>query len=141
MSEQRDLLEPFPSRTIKQVNKGFGPIAFVSWTDKIQRLLQVCGGFDWTVSSPFPSGDDKEPVGVIGTLEVLIDGTVRRVSGIGTDRDAKKAETDAFSRCCAKIGLGLHLWTQGGDKDGGYWIVGALDRPTDQTAGDGKEKP
>ena len=128
MSQQRELLEPFPTKVTKTVDKGFGPIQFVSWTDKLQRLLQVCGGFDWEVSDPFQSGDTNESVGVRGRLTVTIDNTVRVVEGIGTDRDAKKAETDAFARACAKIGLGLHLWTQGGEKDGGYWLPKVLDR-------------
>lgn len=130
MSQQRDLLEPFPAKVVKQLpgSAKRPAIDFVSWTDKIQRLLQVCGGFDWEVSTPFPSGNDQEPVGVKGRLTVLIDDRLRIVEGIGTDQDAKKAETDAFARACSKIGLGLHLWTQGGDKDGGYWIVKALDK-------------
>lgn len=128
MTQQRDLLEPFNPKVIKQVDKGFGPIAFVSWTDKIQRLLMVLGGFDWDVSEPFLSGEEKEPVGIRGTLKVVIDDVPRSVSGLGSGRDVKKAETDAFSRCCAKIGLGLHLWTAGGSKDGGYWITGVLDK-------------
>ena len=128
MSQQRDLLEPFSEKVVKKVDKGFGPIDYVSWTDKIQRLLMVLGGFDWDVSDPFLSGEEKEPVGIRGTLKVTIDDIPRSVSGLGSGRDVKKAETDAFSRCCAKIGLGLHLWTQGGDKDGGYWLPSVLDR-------------
>ena len=136
MSQQRQLLEPFPPKVIKQLpgSAKRPPIDFVSWTDKIQRLLQVCGGFDWEVSTPFPSGNDQEPVGVKGRLTVIIDEQPRIVEGIGTDRDAKKAETDAFARACSKLGLGLHLWTQGGDKDGGYWLPGVIDREdTDAT--------
>ena len=128
MNQQRQLLEPFPPSVVKKVDKGFGQINFVSWTDKIQRLLQVLGGFDWSVSEPFPSGDKNEPVAVKGRLTATVAGEMRVVEGIGTDRDAKKAETDAFARACSKLGLGLHLWTQGGDKDGGYWLPTVMDR-------------
>ena len=152
MSQQRELLEPFSPKAIKRVDAGGGRQAdYVSWTDKMQRVLQVCGGFDWDVriiegswvnedrmsrnNKPYTAkvatagaGDADEPVTAIGTLTVEIDGNLRRVDGVGTGADGKKAETDAFARACAKIGVGLHLWCQGGDKDGGYWITGVLDQ-------------
>ena len=132
MSQQRQLLEPFPTSVIKQVDKGKYKADYVSWTDKIQRLIQVLGGFEWSVGDPFLSGEEHEPVGLRGTLTVTIDGETRRVDGVGSGRDAKKAETDAFARACSKIGLGLHLWTQGGTKDGGYWIAGRLDKDEEE---------
>ena len=131
---QREILEPFPAKTIKQVPRGGGGTAdFVSWTDKIQRLMQLGVLYDWTIVGTFASGDEREPVAVHGRLtvkteasqSVLIDS--RTFDGIGQGRDAKTASTDAFSRACAFLGLGLHLWCQGGTKDGGYWITGALD--------------
>ena len=151
MNQQRELLEPFKDSVVKQVDKGAYKADYVSWTDKIQRLIMVLGGFDWTFEvipatwniekkqsrqgndydakiASGGAGDGDEPVAVKGTLSVVIDGNPRIVEGAGTGRDAKNAETDAFSRACAKIGLGLHLWTQGGDKDGGYWLPTVMDR-------------
>lgn len=128
-----DLLKPFPPKVIKQVPRGGGGTAdFVSWTDKIQRLMQLGIEYDWHIISIGESGDDREPVAVHGRLHVksavsqssLIDS--RTFDGIGQGRDAKTASTDAFSRACAFMGLGLHLWCQGGDKDGGFWIYKAL---------------
>jgi hypothetical protein len=154
MNQQRQLLEPFPKNTVKQVDKGSYKADYVSWTDKIQRLLQVLGWFDWEIEivpatwnvvekksrsgntydavvATSGAGAGDEPVAAIGTLIVEIDGRPRRIQGVGTGKDAKTAETDAFARACAKIGVGLHLWTQGGTKDGGYWIAGVLDKTTD----------
>ncbi len=128
MKQQRELLEPFPAKVIKQLPGDKFRADFVSWTDKIQRLMQVGGEFDWEIVGMFDSGDDNEPVACHGRLRLVIDGSLRMVDGVGQGRDAKNASTDAFSRACAFLGLGLHLWCQGGAKDGGYWITQVLDR-------------
>lgn len=155
MNQQRELLEPFPDSVVKQVDKGSYKADFVSWTDKIQRLIQVLGWFDWEVeiipatwntvtktsrnNKPYEAtiatsgaGAGDEPVTAIGTLLCEIDGRPRRIQGVGMGKDAKTAETDAFARACAKIGVGLKLWCQGGDKDGGYWITGVLDKAAEE---------
>ncbi len=128
MNDQRQLLEPFPKRVVKQIPRGGFKADFVSWTDKLQRLYQIAPDFHWQIISVTESGDDTEPVAVHGRLIVEVDGVHRTLDGIGQGRDAKNASTDAFSRACAFAGLGLHLWCQGADKDGGYWIAAALDR-------------
>lgn len=127
MSQQRELLEPFSAKAIKTLPGSYSA-SYVSWTDKIQRLIQVGGAYDWMVVNVFDSGDEKEPVAVHGRLTLNVDGTDRTVDGIGQGRDAKNASSDAFSRACAFLGLGLHLWCAGGDKDSGYWITGVLDK-------------
>jgi len=126
-TQQRQLLEPFPAKVVKQLPGSYAA-DFVSWTDKIQRLMQVVGPFDYQIVAVFDSGDEKEPVAVHGRLTVTVDERVRTVDGIGQGKDTKNASTDAFSRACAFLGLGLHLWCAGGTKDGGYWIVGVLDK-------------
>lgn len=128
MSQQRELLEPFPDRVVKTLPGRGGKADYVSWTDKIQRILQVAGDFDWQVIQITESGDTTEPVAVHGRLVMNVDGTEQSRDGVGIGTDAKKAETDAFARACSKFGVGLHLWCQGGDKDGGYWITGVLDK-------------
>ena len=127
MNQQRAILEPFSPKAIKQVPRGGGTSDFVSWTDKIQRLMQLGITYDWTVVSVTASGDTTEPVAVHGRLRLRLDMDERIIDGVGQGRDAKTASTDAFSRACAFIGLGLHLWCQGGTKDGGYWVTGKLD--------------
>lgn len=132
MSDQRDLLEPFPGKLIKQLpgTAKRPPLSYVSWTDKLQRLIQIGVPYSWTIEGIHRSGDDSEPVAVHGRLRVVMDGVERVIDGMGQGTNAKKASTDAFARACAFLGLGLHLWTKGGDKDGGYWIVTALDKQT-----------
>lgn len=75
-----------------------------------QALLRICGPYDWTVAGPYPSGDESEPVALIGTLTVTIDNDVVVVSGVGQGRDMKSAESDAIKRAAMNVGLGLHLW-------------------------------
>lgn len=157
-SQQRQLLERFNPRAVKEVDKGSYKADYVSWTDKIQRLYQIEVPWSWEITgSGSPSGwttfdqeytdrktgeirsrkvakpvggsgDQHEPYWVAGRMSVYVDGEARTVDGLGQGQDLKKAETDAFSRACAKLGLGLHLWCQGGQKDGGYWITGVLDK-------------
>ena len=157
MTDQRRLLEPFPSKAVKTVDKGKYSASYVSWTDKLQRLFAYSVPFDWAVlreggpvgfqtveqeytdrrtgeittrnvSKPVGgSGDPHEPFFVVGRLRVFIDEAWRESDGMGQGQDMKKAETDAFSRACAKVGLGLHLWCAGGDKDSGFWVTKALD--------------
>ena len=127
MSQQRDLLEPFLPKAIKQINTGKYTADYVSWTDKIQRLMQLGIQYDWTIEGVHRSGDEKEPVAVHGRLLMVVDGQPRIIDGVGQGRDTKTASTDAFARACAFIGLGLHLWCQGGSSDAGFWITGKLD--------------
>ncbi len=135
-TEQRQLLQPFPQRVVKQVNMGSYTADFVSWTDKLQRLYQLQVPWSWEVLTTAASGDQKEPVACHGRLTVTVDGQQRVLDGVGQGRDAKTASTDAFSRACAFLGLGLHLWCQGGEKDGGFWIAGALDSAADPDTGE-----
>lgn len=130
MTQQRNLLEAFPDRIVKQLpaTSKRPALDFVSWTDKIQRLIQISSDYDWQIIAITSSGDSAEPVAVHGRLSLTVDGTRRTIDGIGQGDTAKKASTDAFARACAFIGLGLHLWCQGGSKDGGYWITTALDK-------------
>jgi len=130
MTQQRELLEPFPDQLVKQLpaTTKRPALDYVSWTDKIQRLIQISADYDWHIIGIHNSGDDTEKVAVHGRLTLTIDGTPRVFDGIGQDSDAKKASTDAFARACAFAGLGLHLWCAGGSKDGGYWITKVLDR-------------
>ena len=148
---QREILEPFNPKGIKSVNKGAYSADYVSWTDKIQRLYMLGVDWDWQIVAVMEAFDPatanaklvdtNEPVAVHGRLTVrwFQDGPssnagmhVRTIDGLGQGSDVKKASTDAFSRACAFLGLGLHLWCQSGDRDGGYWITKVLDRETPQ---------
>lgn len=135
-TEQRQLLEPFKPKLIKQIDTGKYVADYVSWTDKIQRLMHLQLPYSWTIISLHNSGDGAEPVACHGRLTMMVDGVERTVDGIGQGRDAKTASTDAFSRACAFLGLGLHLWCQGGKSDGGYWVDQLLDRDVNPETGE-----
>lgn len=119
MTGLRDFAVPFPASLVKQV----GPRKddYVSWHHYVQRLLAQHGAFDWDISQPFESGDEKEPVAVKGVLTVTVDGEYRTVAGAGQGRDYKTAESDALKRAACKLGMGLHLWAQ--DE---YWLEQSL---------------
>lgn len=130
MATIRDLLIPFSDKTVKQI-PGSGsrpPVDFVSWTDKLQRLILHDTAYEWEIIGFHNSHDEAEPVACHGRLTLTIDDKRRIFDGVGQGRDTKQASSDAFSRACAFAGLGLHLWCAGGSKDGGYWITGVLDK-------------
>ncbi len=133
MTQLRDLAAKAPKGFVKQVDKGFGNVDYLPMHQVIQILLYRVGPFAWSVGDTFASGDAKEPVAIVGTLTVMIDGQKVPVQGIGSDRDAKKAESDAMKRCAMKIGVGLELWAQEA-----YWLDKQLEKdaePDDGTVG------
>ena len=120
------LIKRTPTSLVQKIDKGFGEIDFMAHYDIIQLLFyHLEKPFSWSVSEPFDSGDAKEPVAVIGTLLVSVDGEEYQVDGIGSDKDAKKAESDALKRAAMKVGLGLELWA-----GGSYWLDKQLDKET-----------
>ena len=120
-----------PAKMVKQVDKGFGMIDYLPQYQVIQLLLHnLDAPFGWNVSEPFLSGDERDPVAVIGTLNVIVDGQSVVVQGVGQGRDMKNAESDALKRAAMKIGVGLELWAQGG-----YWLPGQWKDDTADTDG------
>lgn len=103
MSEQlRDLARPFPSSLVKSNPSGGG--SYVKHSTIVQRLLQVCGPFDFEVvelirghvagQAPNPQGQsrrakegtpslDNAVVGCRARLAVTIDGTRVEVVEVG----------------------------------------------------------
>ncbi len=81
-------------------------------------------------------------VGALCTLTVVIDGREVRITEVGDCESphnwphdgarAKDAASDALKRCAARIGLGLHLWSQ--DE---YF----LDRKLSEGGSDGQTEP
>ncbi len=135
-TQLKQLAQKTDRRFVKQVDKGFGNIDYVPHYQTIQMLLRYLDRpFNWTVSEPYDSGDEREPIGITGSLMLEIDNHVVEVDGVGQGRDAKNAESDAIKRAAMKVGLGLDLWAQDG-----YW----LDRaegwgPDDTVPHDGTE--
>ncbi len=114
----KSLAERAPESFVKQVDKGFGPVDYLPMHHVVQILLHhLDQPFSWQVQPPFDSGDEREPVAIAGTLLLHVDGVPVEVAGIGTGRDAKKAESDALKRAAMKVGVGLELWAQDA-----YWL-------------------
>ncbi len=117
MKQLYELSRKFPKDWIKKAPKGkFGN--YVPHPVITQRLLEVCGPFDWEVVELIRQETTGAVVGCFGKLTVEIDRKLVTVTSIGDvehdqkndGSNAKHAESDSFKRCAMKLGLGLHLW-------------------------------
>lgn len=82
-----------------------------------QRLIEVCGGYDFKVVREIFDADGSL-TGCYAELTVEIDG-IKRTEGEYGDvehnqgsngSNAKHCASDAFKRCASHLGLGLHVW-------------------------------
>lgn len=153
MSERVDLACPFPDNLVRSNPSGGGSyvphgiikqrlLSVVGPYDF--RLVEVLRGYV-PAKAPNPNGTSQRAkdgtpalenavVGAVFRLSLLIDGERIEVEAAGDCEDPnnwphdgarlKDAESDAFKRCCAHIGLGLHLWCPP-DK-GGYFLYDDL---------------
>ena len=117
MNQLYELSRQFPDEWVKKAPNGkFGN--FIPHSVIAQRLLEVCGPFNWEVVELIREEKAGKVVGCFGRLTVEVDGkevTVTAIGDVENDQgndgtNAKHAESDAFKRCAMKIGLGLHLW-------------------------------
>ncbi|GAG18329.1 unnamed protein product [marine sediment metagenome] len=138
-TQMQELATPFPSSLVKEAAPGrFG--SYVPHSSVTERLLTIVGPFSYEVTEVIrgdapavigKKGTKDSPkfpkrkgavVGCLGTLTVTIDGKVVTITEVGdVDEPAmnndgtnlKNASSDAIKRCAMRIGLGLHLWSQG----------------------------
>ena len=111
------LARKFPEKLVSQIKKGTHTEDYVNHSVDAQRILQVCGQFNWDTEVIY---SENVPCAVKGTITVSIDGTPVKVTGIGTDQNnnkdigdqIKEMESDALKRAASRIGVGLHLWAQ-----------------------------
>lgn len=111
------LAKRFPSQLIKTIKKGNREEDYINHSVIAQRLLQVLGPYSWDWEIVYEEG---KVVALHGRLTVTVDGKEVTVSGAGTEtysndstgEKIKKMESDAFKRAAAKLGSGLHLWSQ-----------------------------
>lgn len=111
------LAKPFPSALVHGPAQGKHG-NYVEHNDYNQKLLLVCGPFDFKVVQTVRDGDVV--TGCVCELTVQIDGRSVSVQEVGDVENPdiektngsrlKKASSDAFKRCCMRLGLGLHLW-------------------------------
>lgn len=150
MSQLHDLAKPFPARFVKTNPSGGG--VYVAHPMYAQRLLLHLGGYSFELvevirghvdaKPPNPNGTSAKAgspaledaiVGVVARLSVTVDGTPMVIEDVGDceqphnwDTDGKRmkdAMSDALKRCCARIGLGLHLYAKEPDE---YVLAGLL---------------
>jgi hypothetical protein len=114
-----DFSKPIPARLIKKkptYAKGqkTGDVGYVPWFTLIKLLEFYAPGFDWQVRSHF-MGDRTVVEGKL-TLKAAEGDFIREATGQedsdcdGYGDPTSNAEAMALRRCCAKFGLGLHLW-------------------------------
>ena len=98
-----------------------------------QRLIEVCGGYDFRVVREIYD-DGGTLTGCLGELTVYIDGEKRVVQDYGdvehnqnnNGANAKHCSSDAFKRCASHLGLGLHVWI-----NNQYFLEQVLDKAID----------
>lgn len=120
MSQLRELATPFHGRYVKAAPQGkYGD--YVSHSTVNERALSVVGPHSFEVIEIIRDNDGNV-AGVLARLTATIDG--ERVTVVeGGDEEhpqnkkpgeaVKNASSDAYKRCWMRLGLGLHLWSQG----------------------------
>lgn len=145
----KELAKPFPKKYIQENPSGGG--SYVTHSIVKQRLIQVLGQPPCFELVQIVRGDvaEKEPtkkgqprphltnvvVGVVARLTVTINGKTIIEEDAGDCEDPhnwphdgarmKDAMSDAYKRCAANLGLGLHLWSK---QPGDYFLYDVLSR-------------
>lgn len=157
MSQASELARPFPAKYVKDNPTGYG--SYVAHHIVNQRLLQVLGPFSWELVQVIRGDvaaiihtDPKKAkpalsdvvVGVYMRLAATIDGQRVVVEEPGDCEQPhnwphdgarlKDASSDALKRCAMRLGLGLHVWSQGD-----YYLYDALTRDKSSASHDAGE--
>jgi hypothetical protein len=120
MRQLRELATPFPPSLVHKAPQGkYG--SYVEHSTYTERLLSIVGPYSTEVREIL-RGPDGTIEGVLLALTVTIDGRTVTVVEAGDCEQPgnwktqgarmKDAMSDAIKRCCSRIGLGLHLWSQ-----------------------------
>ena len=139
MSDLYEIARPFPPKLVRKAPKGkYGD--YVPHATVNERLLSIVGPFSFHVTDPIM--ENGKVVGCLATLVADIDGRTVSITEVGdvehpdqasNGANLKNASSDAFKRCCMRLGLGLHLWS--GDD---YFLDAQLHQIT---RGDGNGSP
>lgn len=121
------LARPFPASLVQKNPTGYG--SYVKHSAYVEKLLLQIGPFDFKIVEII-RGDTKggSPplvnvvVGCLAELTVEIDGRTTTIVEVGDcempsnwphdGARMKDAASDALKRCAARIGCGLHLYSQ-----------------------------
>lgn len=120
MSQLQQLAGPFPAHLVKPAPKGkFGD--YVSHSTVTERALSIVGPFSQEVVEVVREGGMV--TGCILRITCEVDGRTVSVDEAGDVENPelkktdgarlKDAVSDAHKRCWMRLGLGLHLWSQG----------------------------
>jgi hypothetical protein len=89
-------------------------VAYLTWSTYIKLLEYYAPGFSWEIRTQY-LGDQTVVEGRL-TIRAEERDFVREATGYEESavdnygNPANNAEASALRRCCAKFGLGLHLW-------------------------------
>jgi hypothetical protein len=109
-----DFQHPIPDRFIKTKTLKGNKIRYVPWHCYIRLLEYYAPGFDWEVRTHV-AGDRTVVEGRL-TIRAMEGDFTREATGTEDNEvdsygdPSSNAEAMALRRCCAKFGLGLHLW-------------------------------
>lgn len=123
------LVQPFNQKLIHANPSGGGRGDYVSHSAVTEKLLAVVGPFSFEIAEIIRGKvKAKEDLGdvVVGCtarLTCRVDGQVVTIEEIGDCEQPgnwphdgarmKDAASDAIKRCAMRLGVGLHLWSQG----------------------------
>ncbi len=134
MDQLFELSRPFTAPYVKAAPQGkHGD--YVSHHVVTQRALSIVGPHSFQVTelvrglAPEVVGKTETwparegaVVGCLATLTVTVDGTKEVITEVGSEdqpamhtdaENLKNSASDAYKRCWMRLGLGLHLWSQG----------------------------
>jgi hypothetical protein len=109
-----DFQKPIPKRFIKIKTIKGQRIDFVSWYSYIRLLEYYAPGFSWEVRTHY-NGDRTVVEGRL-TIRAAEGNFIREATGTEDNEidswgdPSSNAEAMSLRRCCAKFGIGLHLW-------------------------------
>ena len=120
MTEQlAQLAKPFPQSLIQKNPTGFG--SYVKHSVVVEKLLAVCGPFNFRIVREIRDADTGHICGVVAEPTVEIDGRTTTVQDAGDcerpenwphdGARLKDACSDALKRTAARCGVGTHLWS------------------------------
>jgi len=123
------LAKPFPGKFVQSNPNTRAGGEYVTHSVVTEKLLAVLGGFSYEIVEVFRGKvKGKEDlgdvvVGVTARLTCRIDGQVCDIVEVGDcempgnwphdGARLKDASSDAIKRCAMRLGVGLHLWSQG----------------------------
>lgn len=121
MTDLHELSRPFPKALVKEPPKGkYGQ--YVAHSTVTERLLSIVGPYSQRVTDIIQN-EAGIVEGVVLECTFHIDGREVVIQEIGDCEQPtnwntngarlKDAVSDGVKRCAMRIGLGLHLWSQG----------------------------